>query len=380
MKRLHLSRHLASWRRFASRDFTNRDSLLDRVDVEVHKVLAESTYFRVLSFYGMGGIGKTSLLKQLFLRNDPRDLAWVTVDLESGAVQTSTDVLYEIYRSSGVRYFPFEYALALIWERRGLSIHDIRNRLVAVSAGWSDFGDAALEAMSAGVNLPAVLRLSDKLADVMRRRHHDAEVRAIDASTDSERERLLPGLLARAIEAEANKQGRSLVVAVDSLDSLSRKPGFGEGGEPPDNWLQELLAQAQCGLWLLAGREKLRWQEELPDWNDASALLGRCNDGQRLAREGLQVQQRTGYLSGQLFALCALALNQYRMGSTEATEATRDEIVRVEQRIGVYLYHRALLDYCFDEERRPNVSELARWLDYSASRRALNEVAARMRR
>ena len=269
MKRLTLSRSLTSSRRFVSREFTNRDSLLDRVNVEVRKVRSASTYFRVFSFYGIGGIGKTSLLKQLFLRNRSPDLSWVAVDLESGAVQTTTDVLYEIYRSSGVRYFPFEYTLALIWERRGLSIHDIRNRLVAVSVGWSDFGDAALEAMSAGVNLPAVLRLSDKLADALRKRHHDAEIRAIDSSTDSERERLLPGLLARAIKIEANKKGRSLVVAVDSLDSLAQKPGFGEGGEPADNWLQELLAQTQCGVWLLAGREKLRWHEDLPDWNEA---------------------------------------------------------------------------------------------------------------
>ena len=280
MKRLSLSRSATAARRYASREFTNRDSLLDRGNVEVGRILSNSRHFRVLSFYGIGGIGKTSLLQQLFLRNRSRRLTWIRVDLESGAVQTSTDVLYEIYRTSGVRYFPFEYAVALTWERRGLSIHDIRNRLVAVDGGWSDIGDTALSAASAFVSAGAILRLSDKLTDAIRKRHHDAEIRAIRDSTDSERERLLPGLLARAIEVEAGRNRKRLVIAIDSLDSLARKAGFREDREPADGWLKELIGQAQCGLWLLTGREKLMWHEELPDWNEAMEqhLVGVLSD------------------------------------------------------------------------------------------------------
>ena len=269
MKKLALSRNITSARRFASREFTNRDSFLERGEAEISRLLGDDDYFGIISFYGLGGIGKTSLLKELYVRNSSKSLTWVRVDLESSTIQAPVDALYEIYRSSGVRYFPFEFAIAVIWERRGVSIHDIRNRLVALDGAFSAVGDTALSALPAAVSVATVLRWSDKLADAVSKRHHEAEIEAIRNATDSERENLLPVLLARGVEIEARKKRnrKRLVVSIDSLDSLTSKPGFGREGEFSQDWLKELIAQAQCGLWLLTGREKLRWDEDLPDWN-----------------------------------------------------------------------------------------------------------------
>lgn len=273
MKKLSLSRNMAPARRFAAREFTNRGSFLELGEAEISRLLKSDEYFRVITYYGLGGIGKSSLLKELHSRNESKPLTWIRVDLEFGEIKTPVDVLYEIYRSSGVRYFPFEYALALIWERRGVSIHDIRNRLISLDSAWSAIGDTVASTIPApaSVSIATFLRLSDNLADAVRKRHYLAEIEAVRTATDSEREHLLPLLLAQGIKADKTKKRnrKRLVVSIDSLDSLVRKPGFGNQGDLSQDWLKELVGNAECGLWLMAGREKLRWHEDLPDWNQA---------------------------------------------------------------------------------------------------------------
>ena len=284
MTKLRLSRNTRFNRRYATREFTNRDRLLERVGLEVGRLRCDADYFFVLSFYGIGGIGKSSLLKRLRQRHASAAVSWISLDLESVAYMTPADALYEIYRASHVRYFPFEYALARVWGRRGLAIHDIRNRLVALDSFWSDVGDAALEALSAAVSLRALAKSWNTFSDAVRKRKHEAEVADIEGASDSERERMLSALLGEAIRARARAGG--LVVTVDALDSLAGRPGFRGGGwDSSDAWLEELIAAAERGVWLLAAREKLRWYEEAPDWNKVleQHLVGALTDADAVA-------------------------------------------------------------------------------------------------
>ena len=267
MKKLTLTRRNTSARQFASREFTNRDSFLERGESEISTLLEDGDHFKVVSYYGLGGIGKTSLLTQLYLRHESKSLTWIRVDLESSEIQAPVDVLYLIYRVSGVRYFPFEFALGLTWERKGVSIHDIRNRLVAMDGVWTAMGDTALSALPGAVDFSKLLRFSDKLTDAVKKRHHEADIGSIQLMSDSERERSLPVLLAKGIESQTRKQKKRLVVSIDPLDSLLAKPAFQNQGDQSQDWLIELIGVAQCGLWLLAGREKLRWHEQFSQWN-----------------------------------------------------------------------------------------------------------------
>ena len=267
MKKFKLTRQMTSARHFASKEFTDRDSFMEGGESEISTLLEDGDYFKVMSYYGLGGIGKTALLKQLYISHESKPLTWIRVDLESSEIQAPVDVLYLIYRVSGVRYFPFEFALGLTWERKGVSIHDIRNRLVALDGVWSAIGDTALSTLPGAVDFSKILRFSDKLADAVRKKHHEADVKGIQLMSDSERERSLPGLLAQGIEAHVRKKRQRLVVSIDPLDNLTAKPGFSNQGDQSQEWLIDLIGESQCGLWLLAGREKLRWHEDISDWN-----------------------------------------------------------------------------------------------------------------
>ena len=180
-------------RDFASRTFTNRDNHLDLGRTQVEKLLQEKDYFRLISFYGIGGIGKTSLLSQIKKVSPHQRVRWITLDLESGSITSPTDAIYEIYRASGVRYYPLEYAFALIWAHKGRTISDIRNRLIEQDGLVTDLGDASLEAASAIVNVKGIRRLLEISTDAVKKRKPEYvnEVERIDLASDSDRERLL---------------------------------------------------------------------------------------------------------------------------------------------------------------------------------------------
>ena len=100
-------------RSYASRQFTNREhhlALLNRLTDEVN---SDPKYFRVVNFYGLGGIGKTTLTRQAATQRSKNTPRRMTVDLSSGTINNPTDALYALYAESNIRNFPFEYACLL---------------------------------------------------------------------------------------------------------------------------------------------------------------------------------------------------------------------------------------------------------------------------
>ena len=252
---------------FASRKFTNRENHIELVAREKTRLFEVPSYFRVVTFYGIGGVGKTTLLKHVRKLYDERRITWVHVDLESGSVNSPIDALYEIYRESKLKYFPFEYALAKVWLHKGRDIGEIRNRLISAGGAISDLGDVALEAISSVINIKGIRRIFDTSTDAIKRRSRQNSdlIQYIDTLENSEIERQLPQILSLAINKEKNKNTK-YIFSVDSLDSLTRKPGFSDVRYQYDDWLNILIGEAKTGVWLLAGRERLTWADEMPEW------------------------------------------------------------------------------------------------------------------
>lgn len=272
--------------RLAGRRFTNRTGSLALFSRELEKLEENAKSFRVISFYGMGGIGKTALLKELRDKHSTETVTWIRLDLESTLVKSPVDAVYEIYREAGLRDFVVEYALALIWEYRGRSIEDIRNRLVSTDGVLAEVADIAFGAAESFVGARTIRRLFDASVDTVRRKFGDsaATVDLLNAASDSEREQLLVELIAKAIRRHAD-EGRRYIFGVDSLHWMKKREGYLTSDRNSDDWLLELIGGAKAGLWLLTSREKLKWAEEMPDWSNflEEHLLGSlsnvdCND------------------------------------------------------------------------------------------------------
>src|SRR6056297_2541170 len=224
---MRLTRTRGFAERLAGRRFTNRTGSLALFSRELRKLEENSQNFRVISFYGMGGIGKTALLKELRDKHSVETVTWIRLDLESTVVTSPVDAVYEIYREAGLRDFMVEYTLALIWEHRGRSIEDIRNRLVSTDGVLAEAADIALGAAESFVGAQTIRRLIDASVDTIRRNFGDsaATVDLIEAASDSEREQLLVELMAKAIRGHA-KGGQRYIFGIDSLHWMKKREGY----------------------------------------------------------------------------------------------------------------------------------------------------------
>ena len=260
---------------------------------------------RVLAYYGVGGIGKTSLLNQLMVEMEDAAVAqkigrplYVDFDLsikqEPRAVMESIrNVLAEKY---GFTFFLFDlgcffYAKKIHENMDRPEIKSFIERSEVLKLALDSFG--VVDTL-AGMPIPVgnVVALVAKLADMgvkyfkNKKAADSKELRNIDALSHAELLEYLPLLLAHDISENMERiykkgKGRKepLVIFLDTYECLVNE--MASIGDPMNNdkWLRNsrngLIAETPYVLWVIGGREKLKWKE-IANWNGSleQHLLG----------------------------------------------------------------------------------------------------------
>lgn len=233
---------------------------------------SRSGEFFVIVFYGIGGIGKTRLLRHLreitARHSDQSRAPIIHIDLEATHIVSPIDFLYEAYCRCGIHDAVFEYALMKVWAHAGRDLAEFRNRLVALDSPILELADMVL-GWAAGLSpIAFVRRIGDAIQNSMAERFGETavaigEVANLDPLEVEER---LPHLLGQAIARAIGEESKRPIFFLDSLDALAGKRQFANTKWTEEYWTSELIGTASAGLWFLASREKLRWAEANPAW------------------------------------------------------------------------------------------------------------------
>ena len=120
----------------AVRKFTDREAARDSFFRAFDNYMAGNTPLLVLMYYGVGGIGKTTLLKHIKgeverkTKETRQGLTLVDINLESAQFDSPATCLFAIYNQLKMSCPAFEYALARLWSLQGWSIQDIKRQLI----------------------------------------------------------------------------------------------------------------------------------------------------------------------------------------------------------------------------------------------------------
>jgi tetratricopeptide (TPR) repeat protein len=266
-------KHTLGCRPAASRLFTDRDDFQELF----HKTLRadRSDNPHVIVYYGVGGVGKTSLRRKLCetLGSDP-GAVYSVVDFDIPAhrgQEMALSVLRREFRSRyKVPFNTFDIAYAVHWQKvkpdvalqketfpfweEGAIVADLVTLLGDVPAvGW----------------IPKLAKIAGKgsrLVEQWWTKRGSEELRglpALDAVQIAER---LPMFWAADVRDYLTTKGVRGVVFLDTYEALNE----GERSEGKllqhDAWVRELVAQLPDVLWVICGREKLRWAEMDPEW------------------------------------------------------------------------------------------------------------------
>lgn len=272
----------------AVRLFTDRENAREAFWYNASSVLSGFIRFRVLTYYGVGGIGKTALLKEIRsdLDSHHHELAAtptiIVIDLDSTQITSAADALFAFRRQWNGKCPLFEYALAKYWALQGRTIDDIRKQRLPEDSLLFDITEAAGDLADIFTPARLVRKLISHSADFLQRHGKLAsKFEEIDAFSEDELVIRLPVFLGEEVSRWYQKNDQRLMVFVDAHERLTTDSRFRLGKLGGDEWLRELVAISGVGLWIIAGRNYIRWAEENAEWDEflEQHSLGALSDG-----------------------------------------------------------------------------------------------------
>jgi len=254
----------------------------------------------ILMFYGVGGQGKSLLCEKLranLQAEQPRKAAWGWLNLEQADCREPAHGLLQLRKSfgGGVKFPAFDYAIATYWEQ-AYPAEDIKAALQGVVGQHEDtlstvaenapswLGEA-VEGGVIGLGGKAVKHLWKRRAQEKAERAYP-HLRGLDRREPWDILGDLPMYLGWDLRAHlAAKKATQAIVFIDTYEALwADKPvKAGAGSSETGAWLRRLVAESPGVLFVMAGRDKLAWDERFPrdDWGavlNNQHLLGGLSD------------------------------------------------------------------------------------------------------
>lgn len=270
----------------ATRIFTDREKSRDSFYRSLNNYLSNISKLHVLMYYGIGGIGKTSLLEQLYEYStviaDKNNLTIVNINLESSHLNNSSTCLFSIYKQLNLKSFCFEFALAKLWSIQGWSVQDIKKNSFSSDSFLYDLIEAGMESADAFMPFRLFHKLvesGNQLANKYKKQYR-SDLKEINSLDEFSLEQKLPLYLGLSIEKEAKQNGRKFLFFFDTHESIVSDNNFKNTKHIGDWWLQELIGCAENGLYVIAGREYLKWEDSNPEWSQYldQHILGSLSD------------------------------------------------------------------------------------------------------
>lgn len=271
----------------AARMFTDRGEPRDafwNAYETVKEELNGKSRAHVLSYYGTGGVGKTHLLKKLEseLKERIDSPKYIYVDLNVcqdriTVLERMRNALSSSYKFS---FSLFEFGLYVYAKKIGekaesidvkqiITSSPVLSLLLQVSKELPFVGSAAKIIDIAA----AALQISDKAASVIltRIKKHDKNLLLLDSLDTNKLLEYLPYLFALDMAENLEKKPTEpFVVFLDTYEKLVNR--ISALGDPllADEWIRGengLIQNIPYTLWVIAGREHLKWEDFDPEWN-----------------------------------------------------------------------------------------------------------------
>jgi hypothetical protein len=269
----------------ANRVFTNRERPIGlfnaaRADVEPGR-------HRILSFYGVGGQGKSALcrkFREILAAEEPHQNLWGHLDFEEVQFRDPARGLLQLrksLRASGrIKFTAFDVAIAVYWEK-AYPAEDVSKALKDLfddsESPLSTLADNAPDWLELGEQLPAGLGTGLKVLNWVRKKVKERSakraveaLRGLELLDNTQILDKLPYFLGVDLCAHReNEDALTPVLFIDTYEALwSDKAVKGVAGSlETDAWVRELVAASPGALFVILGRDQLNWHKRFPeDW------------------------------------------------------------------------------------------------------------------
>lgn len=264
----------------AVRKFTDRTEPRTVYANCMNDLITGDNLFKVLVYYGIGGIGKSKLLNEL-KQNNYEKVHEVFISLDAFEFNSPTDILLSIRNQLKVPTILFDYALLKYWSLVGNSAIDIKKRLTENSLIWEilDYGSG----LSGGIIPVGLISKSfNKLRDkyLVTFTKYKEEIEVIEKADTLQLFQMLPYFLGLSIQDAYEKKDIKHVFYFDAYETMLSKLEDKAISQSPEEWIQEFIGSSEVGLFVIGSREFIKWGDQNPDWNRVleQHILGGLSD------------------------------------------------------------------------------------------------------
>ena len=252
------------------RTFVDREELLASFQAALDR--PDRSRPRTVVFYGLGGIGKSRLKREIRDRvsEDDRGTLWAEVDFSLPTLRDPQTALFSLRRQLNdrhhVRFPTFDLVYAYLWKLARPNIAPLEEGRALFQAGSMD---ASLPS-SAGVPFVSfvaqAVEKGSKPAKAWWIKRGRDDLQELSHLEPAEIEERLPAYLAEDLAEYLEEEQLSAVICFDTYEALFADVRSEEQRLLRDEWLRELILQLPSVLFVISGREKLDWEELDPDW------------------------------------------------------------------------------------------------------------------
>jgi tetratricopeptide (TPR) repeat protein len=236
----------------------------------------------ILVYYGIAGIGKTSLRKKLsnfleeYYKYSDQKVIWTSIDLQLERHREKTTFLVvfknELQRKYKIKFPAFEIAHAIYWKKANPE-SPLREGNYLFFEGDDAFDDffGLVDKIPYFQVVPATARLLKNAPDYLRKwwKKKEPELSQLSEKEPLELEKMLPYFWAQDLNNYLERTSRSAVLFIDTYEALWEKDKGQGNFNARDEWIRELISNLhESSLWVICGREKIRWNEVDRDWNN----------------------------------------------------------------------------------------------------------------
>lgn len=256
-----------TWSKYKDRDyskyrnmFVDREEIIQLFEKEYSELKNNPDYFKVISIYGMGGIGKSYLVEKLLEipQRENYDCKIITINMD---IMNSADIfdnLVKVRKQLKENCLYFDYALIMLWDvyRIGKLDEDFMRRIKGNVLSVLNMIDSGLSSIYPTLGFENVLNLfRTNILPIAQKLSMNPEIfNEINNRFQRSPQQLyefMPHLLGLDIEKISKKH--RLIAFFDSYESYIIDH---------DDWLKELIGSIGYGLFLVASREQLDWSND----------------------------------------------------------------------------------------------------------------------
>lgn len=241
----------------------------------------------VLVYYGVAGIGKTSLRKELpkylkkyNLEYQHQEVIWASIDLQlekhreksTFLVTLKNELKNNLQGRRKINFPAFEIAHAIYWKKANPEIPLRKENYLFFE------GDNVIDGFFGTVDkipyfqlVPAIARALKNVPEYLRKWWKikgEAELSQLSEMEALEIEEILPYFWAQDLENYLEHTSESAVIFIDTYEALWEN--HRSEGNSRDEWIRKELIRCspKKALWVICGKEALGWEEIESEWSE----------------------------------------------------------------------------------------------------------------